>query len=197
MPVPASAGDLSRGWRAVQTSSPSGSSSSPTRLWDPQKHPWEATLALKPLWQSFWVWRTPESRANQTLNCVGGFRTQGRHLPLICAPFSLSVPCSQIQAGVGVDLPKWLHSQTSKVLWEGKSTKPSPKSRPLAEETEEEMVNSSEYWLHTVEKGAMAFELVLGLFCVRLGFLVCKMDAKTPPYWEVLSKIKPSTVSEW
>lgn len=43
----------------------------------------------------------------------------------------------------------------------------------------------------------MAFELVLGLFCVRLGFLVCKMDAKTPPYWEVLSKIKPSTVSEW
>lgn len=43
----------------------------------------------------------------------------------------------------------------------------------------------------------MAFELVLGLFCVKLGFLVCKMDAKTPPYWEVLSKIKPSTVSGW
>ena len=59
---------------------------------------------------------------------------------------------------------------------------------------EEKMVNSFISWLHTVEKGSVAFELVLGLFCVRLGFLVWKMDAKTSLYWEVLSEIKPSSV---
>lgn len=36
----------------------------------------------------------------------------------------------------------------------------------------------------------MAFKLVLGLFSLRLGFLICKMDAKISPCWELLSEIK-------